>query len=388
VSELEAEPEMPTSRGAAAMAAVVVLYTCGWLLGYPELCVLGAGTMLALFAGAACVTPFVRIRVRREIAPARIARGGAAIAVLHVTNTGRRASRAFTATDRCGGRTLPVSVPRLGAGATRASSYRLATLHRGEVPVGPLTLTRGDPFGFYRRAVDYGEGGVLVVRPRTVPLAVLASGHAASLDGPDADTAPSGTTTFDSLREYSSGDDLRHIHWRTSARAGRLMVRRLVDSSEPRTTVLLDACRDSYPGDDFETAVDIAASVAVAAARAGFPVSVLAGGDRLLADRGGSAGSEAVLDLLALVQPGTSSLADALDRLPRGRRSGVLVVITGTAEPTALERVAAAASRYERTVTVRAGARLPPLPEPFALRVIDAGTVDEFAAAWNRAGPR
>lgn len=375
---------MLTSRGRAAITAAAASYAAGWLLGYPELCVLGAGTLAVMAAGAAFLASPARLRVRREIAPARATRGDAAIGVLHVTNAGGRPTRSLTASDKCAGRTVPVPLPRLKAGATRTSSYRLPTLRRGEIPVGPLTLTRGDPFGFFRRVIDYGERRVLVVRPRTVPLALLASSLAASLDGPDTDSAPSGTTTFHALREYVFGDDVRHIHWRSSARAGTLMVRQLVDSSEPRTTVLLDTSRDAYRGDDFETAVDIAASVAAAAARQGFPVSVLTNGEQLFAGRGGQADADAVLDLLALVQPGAAGLAGGLDRLPRGRRRGSLTVITGSCGAAVLERAAAAGAGYERIVTVRAGAALPPLPDPFPLAVIDAADADEFAAAWNR----
>jgi uncharacterized protein (DUF58 family) len=364
------------------MAAAVAGYACGWLLGYPELCLAAFGTLLALIAGVALLGPSPRLRVRREVAPARIARGDAALVVLHVTNTGRRATWKVTCADRCGDHAMPVSVPRLGARATRTSSYRLPTLTRGEMTVGPLVAVRGDPFGFFRREASYGERRTVIVRPRTAPLELLASGHVASLDGLDADAASSGTTTFDSLREYTAGDDLRHIHWRTSARAGTLMVRRLVDSSEPRTTVVLDTSRAAYRGDDFEVAVDIAASVAVAAATAGFPVHLLAGGDRLAAGRGRT-GPDAILDLLALVQPGTRSLSEALDRLPRGHRSGSLTVVTGAAEPLAGDRIAAAASHYERAIVVRAGGRLAETVAP-ALTVIDAPGLAEFAATWNR----
>ena len=56
------------------MAAAVAGYACGWLLGYPELCLAAFGTLLALIAGVALLGPSPRLRVRREVAPARIAR--------------------------------------------------------------------------------------------------------------------------------------------------------------------------------------------------------------------------------------------------------------------------------------------------------------------------
>jgi uncharacterized protein (DUF58 family) len=375
-----------TSRGAGTAGAAVALYAVGWALGYPQLCALAVTAAAALLAGAAFLLPRSRLRVRREIAPTRIVRGDAAIGVVQVTNAGRRAARPVTATDRCGTRAVPVALPRLAAGATRTTSYELPTLRRGQIPVGPLTLTRGDPFGFFQRTSDYGGQLLLIVAPRPVPLALLASGHAASLDGLTTDAAPSGTTTFHALREYVLGDELRHVHWRTSARVGTLMVRQLVDSSEPRTTVVLDTCARSYHDDDFETAVDIAASVATAAARQGFPVSLVTPSGTLFAGRGGRPDVEAILDLLALVEAGSGGLADALSRLPGARASGSLTVVTGAAQVAHLDRVAAAASRYERGVTVRVGSALPALPDPFPMTVVDAADTTAFAAAWNRAG--
>jgi uncharacterized protein (DUF58 family) len=262
----------------------------------------------------------------------------------------------------------------------------LPTTRRGEIQVGPLTLARADPFGFFLRTTDYGGQVTLIVRPRAVPLALLASGRAASLEGPTADNAHSGATTFHALREYAFGDDLRHIHWRTSARVGTLMVRQLIDASEPRTTVVLDTCADVYDEEDFEVAVDIAASVAAAAARAGFPVSVVTGQAQLFAGRGGQSDAEAVLDLLALVEPGAGALADALGRLSGVRPSGSLTVVTGRAQVAHLDRIAAAGIRYERRAVVRVGSRLAPLPEPFPLTVIDAADMAAFTLAWNRAG--
>lgn len=98
----------------------------------------------------------------------------------------------------------------------------------------------------------------------------------APLEGPTSDTADDGTLTFHSLREYVLGDDLRRVHWRSTARSGRLMVRRMIDVSLPTTTVVLDTSRDSYRDPEaFETAVDVAASVAGAAVLNHFPIRIL-----------------------------------------------------------------------------------------------------------------
>jgi uncharacterized protein (DUF58 family) len=346
--------------------------------------------MLAVAVAALWLLPQAELRVRREIAPVKVARGDAAVGVIKIANPGRRRTRAVTAADCCGTRALPVPVPRLAPGATSTSTYRLPTDRRGEIALGPLTLLRRDPFGFFQRGTDHGERVTLVVRPRVVPLAPLASGRVASLDGLTADTAPSGTTTFHALREYVFGDDLRHIHWRTTARAGTLMVRQLVDASEPLTTVVLDTSRDAYRDpDDFEAAVDVAASVAAAATGAGFPVLVVTPAGQLFSGRGGRVAADQVLDRLALAEPGPAGLAEALrhvdSRSAGGRHTdGALAVVTGHAPASVLERVAVAGARYQRSVTVRVGDGLPPLPAVFALPVLDVRDAAALGGAWQR----
>lgn len=380
---------MVTSRGTGTAGAALVLYAAGVVLGYPELCVLAAGAVLALAVASLFLLPAPRLRVRREIAPPNVARGDPAVAVVTVTNAGRRPARALSASDSCDGRVVTVAVPKLGPGASRMVSYRLPTRLRGEIQVGPLTVWRRDPFGFFARGTGYGGQLTLLVRPRTVGLSTVASGRAISLDGPAADNAPGGSTTFHALREYAFGDDLRHIHWRTTARVGTLMVRQLIDTSEPRTTVVLDTARDAYAAtEDFEEAVDIAASVAVSALRAGFPVALLSPAAPPVALRGGQADADAVLNLLAMTQPsgtGPAGLGEALRQVPAPQTDGTLVVVTGHASAPVLDQVAVAGVPFQRSITVRVGGALPALPQVLALRVVDVRGSGELAALWDAA---
>ena len=77
------------------------------------------------------------------------------------------------------------------------------------------------------------------------------------------DTAPEGTIAFQGLRPYVVGDDLRMVHWRTTARTGTLMVKKHVDTNRPQVVVLLDDRAGSYPANRwFEEAVEVAASLA------------------------------------------------------------------------------------------------------------------------------
>ena len=374
---------MPTLRGYGVLAAGLAFGISGWALGYPELAVLSTGCLAALVIGLCWLLAGFSLRISREIAPAKVPRGDPAIATVRVANIGRRATRPLVAVDRCGDQEVSVPLPRIARGAARFASYRLPTARRGEIPVGPLLLRSGDPLGLFRRVRVYGEPGTLLVRPRTAPLPVLPSGRAASLEGPTSDTAPSGTVTFHALREYVIGDDLRHIHWRTTARTGTLMVRQLVDSSLPVTVVVLDTRPAGYPGEDFDIAVDAAATVAAGMATAGFPVTLLTtDGSRF--DTRNSRGAGDLLDWLArLPASADGELGAALEVARRLTAAASLTVVTGTASDLPAERIAAASRRFDRTTVIRAG-RNPGARPVLPATCIDAASAEDIAAAWRR----
>ncbi|MFG1706730.1 DUF58 domain-containing protein [Nonomuraea sp. M3C6] len=355
---------MLTPLGWGTLAGSLVLYAAGFALGYPEPVVLATGGLLAVAAALAWTAPKPRLEVHREVTPLKVPRGDAAVAVLNVSNLGRRGLSGLRAQDRISTSEHTIDLPRLPRGAARAVSYPLPTDVRGEIPVGPLLLVRADPFGLTRRVRRYGLPATLLVRPRTVALPVPPSGRAHHLEGPTSDNAPSGTVTFHTLREYVVGDDLRHVHWRSSARTGTLMVRQLIDASLPTTTVVLDT-RDLT-----ELAVDAAASVALAAAKAGFPVRVLTG-DGPFPDTN----PETLLDRLALVRAGTAGVTEPM-RLARGGGSLVLV----TADPSEAGRAAGVRRRFDRVICVYVGPG--PVSVP-GVTVLPITSLDALPLTWG-----
>ncbi|GII83208.1 hypothetical protein Ssi03_11980 [Sphaerisporangium siamense] len=403
------------------MGGAVLLYVVGaFVLGYPELVVMAAGGVIALIGALLWTLPRARLSVGREVTPLKVSRGEAAVAVLTVRNHGRLPLAGLRARDRVGASERVVGLPPLRGGRTRVVSYALPTDVRGVIEVGPLAVVREDPFGLTRHVTGYGEESRLLVRPRVVPLGVLPSGRAHHLEGPAGDRAPSGTATFHTLREYVPGDDLRHVHWRSTARTGTLMVRRLVDAGLPFTTVALDnrgspgrrgaagaGTRADEEVSGFELAVDVAASVTVGAVRAGFPVRVVTADGVLLDLKGGAGDAEVVLDALALVRIRDEDAA-TVDPLRLARPGGSLVVVTaaptaargrnagmvaGSETNTVAEReastVAAARRRHDRTLWLRVTSPGDPLRPPGGavpavpgVAVIDVTDLDVLAATW------
>lgn len=376
---------MPTARGWAVGAGTAGCFLVSWWLGYVEFAMLGTAGLAALVLARLVLARRVPLRVNRDVAPSRCGRGDAALGVVTITNLGRFTTPPLAATDWCG-TPLSVRIPPLAPSAEHTASYFLPTGRRGEIPVGPLRLAAFDPLGLFRRVHSYGQQTTLLVHPRTVPLSTPPSGRTSNVDGPTSETAPSGTVTFHALREYVFGDDLRHIHWRTSARTGTLMVRHLVDSSLPRSTVLLDNRAGGYPdGDRFESAVDIAASLALAATTKGFPLTLVTADGPALSTAAGRGTTGPLLKHLALLGTGgPTSLATMVAGVRSHAAGGWLAVVTGEADPDELATLASVRTRFDRAVLVRVGVDLPPLPASFPLPTVVVPDIDGFAAAWRR----
>ncbi|TDC46666.1 DUF58 domain-containing protein, partial [Micromonospora sp. KC207] len=264
-----------TARGAGLIVAAVALLAAGFRFAYPELTLLGAAAAVAVGYALLVALWRPRLEVTRRADPDRVSRGEPARMVLTVRNAGRLRAANLLAEDRCGERTVPVPVLRLRPGRDTTVGYDVPTDRRGVVPVGPLRVIRRDPLGLVALARSYSSTVPVWVYPRIHPLTAVPTGAGRSLDG-RVDGVPHGSITFDSLREYVVGDELRRVHWRTSARVGELMVRENVDTSLPRTVVLLDNRATAHPApESFEAACEAAASVVAAAVRAGLPVSLL-----------------------------------------------------------------------------------------------------------------
>ncbi len=255
-----------TLVGAAAAAVI------GRLFGALELYVLAA-TAAGLVA-AAMVSVHRRTptpTVRRRLAPARPSVGGAARVELEVQALSRLPVLALVdpveATVGARATIGPVS-----AGGTVTVAYRLPTRRRGPVQVGPLAAERSDPFGLAVHRWEVAPAATVTVLPRIEVLSSRPRGGGAArpLEGVS-QRALSAAAAEDlaTLRPYQLGDDLRRVHWPSSAHADDLLVRRDEERWQGHATVLLDCRRVALDPERFERAVSAAASLVHAMAEAG-----------------------------------------------------------------------------------------------------------------------
>lgn len=209
-------------------------------------------------------------------------------------------------------------VPRVGPGETKPAHATNAFVQRGVYPLEALTLSTDFPFGLFRKQRDVSLPGEIIVWPRTdrvVSEQLLGPGHDPSITTPSPHAAAGPRGEFRSLREYRSGDDARDIHWRTSARLRRPVVREYERDAGDATWILLDASAD--PGPQAEIAVEIAASLCARAAHRRRPFA-LSAGPYLIEPGTGEAHLERALSALARVDFEKSS-TDVEPPAPRER---------------------------------------------------------------------
>jgi uncharacterized protein DUF58 len=180
------------------------------------------------------------------------------------------------------------------------------------------------------------------------------------------------------------GDEVRHLHWKATARTGRLMVRDLADPHRSRTTVLLDNRPEVFGEALFEEAVDVAASLLCASAHAAQDTRLITWSGLQVVVQGGRHAIRRLLDELSEVH------ADATGAAPTLPAGGGLVVVTGApvggaggparGAGAALEAVTARRPQFATVVLVALGG---PIEAPAGIRVLRADGAEEAVRQWN-----
>ena len=260
--------------------AVVLLGLSSWLLGvgldWLELRVLGLVCLVAL--GLAVPLALIPRPGRASVVarPARTVAGTPIHGVLLVSAGRLPALSPVVEVGGLVGRSLRLATLR--PGRPREEVFEVAAQHRGVYDLGPVRLVQSDPLGLVRRHRTWAHPTEVLVRPVVTPLEAGSMAGRPDLEGMPSEQLSLSDLAFHSLREYVPGDDLRHVHWRSSAKAGQLLVRQYLESRSMQAAVLLDAEPGSYRTDEeFELAVSIAASVAVQALADGVHVTLTCG---------------------------------------------------------------------------------------------------------------
>ena len=339
-----------TTRGRCLLAAGLALLGCAVVLGQRDL-VRAAVFLVALPVAAAWLVSRTRYRLacQRSLAPARIEAGRQATVRISLDNVSRLPSGVLLMEDALpyalGGRPRFV-LDKIEPRGVREVSYPVGSDVRGRFTVGPLSVRLTDPFGLCELTRSFATSDELVVTPVISPLPPVRLGGDWTGGGEASSRSVSSSGTDDAAtREYRYGDDLRKVHWRSTARVGELMVRREEQPFQSRATLLLDgrtgAHRGDGPASSFEWSVSGLASIGVALSRSGFGLSLLRESGEDLAPAGLPVTEGLLLDALAVVAASRGGTLDgAVERLRRGGLGGVLVAVLGALDLEDAEQLA------------------------------------------------
>jgi uncharacterized protein (DUF58 family) len=369
-----------TGRGIGVLGGSIVLGVAGVVLGYPILTLIGMAAFGVVVAAVLVATRRPHVLVSRAVYPDRVQRGGRAVARLRVHNTGTRWQSEFTALDRVGTEQRTVTVRALPPDGDAVHHYDLPTDVRGRHQVGPLAVHRADPLGLGRSRLTEGDTATLWVHPRVHPIRAFTAGLPRHhYEGRSTDRSLSGSLDLREVREYVPGDEIRHLHWKATARTGQLMVRDYVDPNQPKFTVLLD----SRPNPLFEEAVELAASLVVAAATEGHRCRLVATRGVDLPTNGTPGAVRELLDLLCLLRPADSATLPLVPDALRAGSGGSMVTVLTELSTTDHVALALLRQRYPGMLAIALGGSAPVgIP---GVRTLVARDAQDAAARWNRA---
>jgi uncharacterized protein (DUF58 family) len=346
---------MLTGRGRLALLLAVTVYVVAWALGTREAYLPAVG-LVALPALAAVYVwlargPFV---LQRRGGPGEHVEGGVLDVRVRVEREGGLPVSAATLFD-----SMPSSgetaVPLVLRDGGLAGGYMLRGLPRGRYRLDAARLVVEDPFALARRTFTLDAGGTLVVYPRIVELDRLfpdgggPNGHAGRF-------LLSRGAGFDlhSVREHQPGESLRRVHWPSTARRDRLMVKELEDAPRDEAAVVLDAIGGLdvgvAPDSSFEMIVRAAGSLVRSVAMEGARSALVVSGQRIerTVATTGDADWSAVMEVLASVRAdGRRTLASALADGRDGLDAARLFLVTSDLSAGLVDRITAVVARRD-----------------------------------------
>jgi len=336
-----------TTRGKVFLAAGCVTVVAGLAIRETDLMRIGILLlMLPLLSALIASRARYRLACTRQMVPRRIQMGQTAEARLRLSNVSRLRTGLLLAEDATpyalGSRPRFV-LEAIEPGGSRDLSHKIRLTQRGKYTVGPLEVRVADAFGLVEIGRSFATRSSLVVTPEitALPRVDIAGNRLGDGESGMRTVAAAGEDDI-APRAYRDGDELRRVHWRSTARYGELMVRREEQQWHNRARLLIDTRRRAHvgsgPGSSFEFAVSAAASIGVHLAGQGIDIRVITdSGEATAAGPGG----DALLEMLAVIRPSRGiDLAGGVSAL-RGGSRGQLITVTGLLTPDQARHLAA-----------------------------------------------
>lgn len=278
-----------TTTGWLVIVAAAVLLIVGLLWSWSEVLAVAFAATAAVVVAIVTVLGRTSFRVEVTLSPTRVVVGERAIGRVEITNVGSRRTSATRLELPVGDGLAVFAIPGLAPETSTDELFAVPTHRRAVIDAGPAVTVRGDQLGLFRRTVSWTEPIELFVHPVTTRLQPSAAGLVRDLEGQTTQKITNSDMAFHALREYVVGDDVRHVHWRSSARTGQLMVRQFEETRRSQLTVLHTSDERYFASsEEFELAVSVTASVATQVIREATAIDVVTEDRRLRTHTGGA----------------------------------------------------------------------------------------------------
>ncbi len=375
-----------SALGWSVLAASAVLFTLGQAYGWQE----AKAAAIAAFVLFVLAVGFILGRssygVLLDLARTRVAVGDSAVGSIAVSNTSARPLLPAALELPVGAATAVFHLPRMKPGQVHEDLFTIPTGRRAVIVVGPVRSVRADPLHLLRRQVLWTEPEDLYVHPKTVALGGSAAGFIRDLEGMPTTDLSSADVSFHALRDYVPGDDRRHIHWKTTARTNKLMVRQFEETRRAHLAISLSTNADEYASEqEFELAISAAASIGLQAIREQRDLDVLTQTGPLRCETGRN-----LLDDMTRIEgaPRRKTAVDLArtlaDTVPNA--SVVFLVVGSNVTPAQLRSASASVPPGVRSLAVRIQPGAAPARANIAdLTVLTLGDLSELAIVLRKA---
>jgi len=308
------------------MALSVGFWILGQIAGWSEFTIAAVVIAITVALCALFLIGRTAYDVSLDLARTRVVVGERAVGALTLANHGTRAILPSRVVLPVGSGRGEFGIQRLAPGAEAEELFAIPTQRRGVVKVGPVSVVRGDPLGLFERAHRRDDPVDLFVHPRTIVFDGQSLGFLRDLEGMPAADLSRDDVSFHALIEYQPGDDLRHVHWKSTARTGTMMLRQYEETRRSHFVIGLSRSSGDYStAEDFELAISAAGSIGLRAIRDSQRVDMRVQGRELPAGTG-----KQLLDSLSGVEnskPRDGGIADLAGILARTMPLASVVVL-------------------------------------------------------------
>lgn len=351
-----------TPAGWVAVVVALVGTVVGFVFGWSEWIAGGLVAAVLLVLSLPFLFGARSYDVDVDLDADHVVAGGSVPTVLKIRNHTTRIALPGRLDLPVGDGIIEIPVPLLRGGHEHVNPVEIPTPKRGIITVGPATAVRSDPVGLLRREHEWEDVHDVYVHPRTTAVPSTSAGLIRDLEGNPTSRLVDADMSFHAIREYQPGDSRRQVHWKSTAKTGRLMVRQFEESRRSRMAIAVSVAEADYAGEDeYELAVSAAASLGVQAMRDGRDTDIVVGAEipRVVKGR-----LRAVKQLGAITPRGLLDEFCTVDSLEHtmpledvcalqaedGSGISIAFVICGSTMP--LERVRRAALAYDAATAV------------------------------------